>query len=92
VVYASTDSQSSASQGSFGNTSKIGGGTPESEVEVDETWVGGKAKNMHKNRRMRYEQLGGHRGKAEVQGILDRELRQIRAKVVPNTNPRNPAE
>ncbi|MGB9205878.1 MAG: IS1595 family transposase [Terriglobales bacterium] len=72
-------------QGSFGNNTKLGGGTPESEVEVDETWVGGKAKNMHKDRRLRYEQLGGHHGKAVVQGILDRDLRQIRAKVVPNT-------
>jgi transposase-like protein len=40
---------------------------------------------MHKDRRLRYEQLGGHHGKAVVQGILDRNLRQIRAKVVPNT-------
>jgi len=72
-------------RGSFGDTTKIGGGTPESEVEVDETWVGGKARNMHKDRRLRYEQLGGHHGKAVVQGILDRELRQIRAKVIPNT-------
>jgi transposase-like protein len=72
-------------RGSFGDTTKIGGGTPESQVEVDETWVGGKAKNMHKDRRLRYEQLGGHHGKAVVQGILDRDLRQIRAKVIPNT-------
>ena len=33
---------------------------------------------------MRYEQLGGHHGKTIVQGILDRDLRQIRATVVPN--------
>jgi transposase-like protein len=70
--------------GSFGTT-KLGGGTPESEVEVDETWVGGKSINMHKGRRLRYQQMGGHHGKAVVQGILDRDLRQIRAKVVPNT-------
>ena len=55
------------------------------EVEVDETWVGGKAKNMHKDRRLRYEQMGGHHGKAVVQGILDRDIRQIRARVIPNT-------
>jgi transposase-like protein len=62
--------------------SKLGGsGT---ECEVDETFVGGIAKNMHKSRRLRYEQMGGHHGKTVVQGILDRELRQIRAKVVPN--------
>lgn len=70
-------------QGSFG---KIGGGTPESEVEVDETWIGGKAKNMHKDRRLRYEQLGGHHGKTVVQGILDRDIRKIRATVIPNTS------
>jgi transposase-like protein len=72
-------------RGSFGDTTKLGGGTPESEVEVDETWVGGKARNMHKDRRIRYEQMGGHHGKAVVQGILDRDMRQIRAKVIPNT-------
>jgi transposase-like protein len=71
-------------RGSFENT-KLGGGTPESEVEVDETFVGGKAKNMHKDRRLRYEQMGGHHGKTVVQGILDRDLRKIRATVVPNT-------
>jgi len=61
---------------------KLGG--PGNEVEVDETLVGGKAINMHKARRLRYEQLGGHHGKTIVQGILDRDLRQIRATVVPN--------
>jgi transposase-like protein len=64
--------------------SKIGGG-PGSELEADETFVGGLSKNMHKDRRIRYQQLGGqHGGKTIVQGILDRDLRQVRAKVVPN--------
>lgn len=66
---------------SFGK--KIGSG-PGSELEVDETFVGGKSINMHKGRRLRYEQMGGHHGKAVVHGILDRDLRQIRAQVVPN--------
>jgi transposase-like protein len=44
--------------------SKIGGG-PGSELEADETFVGGLSKNMHKDRRIR-------------------DLRQVRAKVVPN--------
>jgi transposase-like protein len=61
---------------------KIGG--PDTQVEVDETWVGGKAINMHKERRLRYEQGGGHHGKTVVMGILDRSQREIRAKVVPN--------
>ena len=62
---------------------KIGGpdGGP---VEVDETWIGGKSINMHKERRLRYEQSGGHHGKTVVMGMLDREQREIRAKVVPN--------
>jgi transposase-like protein len=63
---------------------KLGGG-PGSEVEADETYVGGLAKNMHKDRRLRCEQQGGvYVGKTIVQGILDRDLRKIRATVVPN--------
>jgi len=60
-------------------------GRPEGgPVEVDETWIGGKSINMHKERRLRYEQSGGHHGKTVVMGMLDREQREIRAKVVPN--------
>jgi transposase-like protein len=63
---------------------KIGGG-PGSEVEADETFVGGKMKNMHKSRRVLINQLGEKfKGKAVVQGMLDRELRTIRATVLPN--------
>ena len=54
------------------------------EVEIDETFVGGKKRNMHKERSIRYEQKGGAQGKAVVMGILDRDLRKVRAKVVPN--------
>ncbi len=61
---------------------KVGG--EDSEVEVDETFVGGKKKNMHKGKKLRYEQKGGASGKAVVQGILDRTARQMRAQVVPN--------
>jgi transposase-like protein len=67
----------------FGSTKKLGG--PDTEVEADETFVGGKLKNMHRSRRERINQLGEQfKGKAVVQGILDRELRQVRATVVPN--------
>src|SRR5580700_7767483 len=52
------------------------------EVEVDESYVGGKVKNMHKERRAKFG--GGVTGKAVVQGILDRSLREVRATVVPN--------
>jgi transposase-like protein len=54
------------------------------EVEVDETFVGGKLKNMHKEQKVRYIKRGGSHGKAVVMGMLDRESRQVRAKVVPN--------
>src|SRR5258705_2296073 len=54
------------------------------EVEIDETFVGGKKRNMHKNRAVRYEQKGGAQGKAVVMGILDRDMRKVRAKVVPD--------
>ena len=59
------------------------GGKGGNGVEVDETFVGGKLKNMHKDRRQKFG--GGITGKAVVQGIYDRDLRQVRAQVVPNT-------
>jgi transposase-like protein len=65
----------------FGNI-KIGG--PESEVEVDETFVGGRKKNMHRDRQLRYEQRGGAQGKTVVMGMLDRTARQMRAEIVPD--------
>jgi hypothetical protein len=66
----------------FGTQTKLGG--PDSEVEVDETFIGGKKRNVHKTRALRYEQKGGAQGKAIVQGILDRTARQVRAEIVPN--------
>ena len=66
----------------YGPLTKIGG--PESEVEVDETFVGGRKQNMHKDKKVRYEAKGGASGKAVVQGILDRTARQVRAKVMPD--------
>ena len=52
----------------FGFAKKLGG--PDSEIEVDETFVGGQKKNMHRGRAARYEAQGGPKGKAIVQGIL----------------------
>jgi len=67
----------------FGFRRKIGG--PGTELEADETYIGGKVKNMHKGRRARLESQGGFfGGKTAVQGIFDREARQVRAHVVPN--------
>src|SRR6266567_3753877 len=63
------------------------------EVEADETFIGGKMRNMHKSRKVKLEakrsairnvNSWGHIGKTAIQGILDRDARQIRAKVVPN--------
>ena len=71
-----------------GSFSKIGG--EGSEVEVDETFVGGKMKNMHKEKQSRvralnvYGTAAGVIGKTVVMGMLDRNARQIRAQVVPN--------
>jgi transposase-like protein len=68
------------------DNTKIGG--EGNELEVDETFVGGKVKNMHRSRRVRFAIqegfVGASTGKTIVQGILDRNLRQVRASVVPN--------
>lgn len=76
--------------GGFSIRTKLGG--PESEVEVDETFVGGKVKNMHKGRRLRLVNLRNevvrpdhYMGKTVVMGMLDRNAREVRATVVPNT-------
>jgi transposase-like protein len=59
--------------------SKLGSG-PEGEVEVDETYIGGKARNMHKSRRDR---LTGrvHEDKVTVMGFLERGGR-VRTEIV----------
>lgn len=73
-----------------GGFEKIGGSG--SEVEVDETFVGGKLKNMHKEKQARYRALtstgtsAGITGKAVVMGMLDRSARRIRATVVPDVS------
>lgn len=64
------------------------GGKDSGGVEVDETFVGGKLKNMHRARRARFASERGHTGgatgKAIVQGFFDRDERKVRATVVPN--------
>ena len=56
-------------------------------VEVDETFVGGKAKNMHKAKREAKIQGRGATGKAIVMGMLERseEGSRVEAKVIPDT-------
>jgi len=64
---------------------KFGFGGP---VEADEAFIGPNTVKMHKSRRAKIYARdgfkGGMVGKTAVQGILDRELRQVRAKVLPN--------
>jgi transposase-like protein len=54
------------------------------EVEVDETFIGGKARNMHKSKREERIRGRGAVGKAIVIGVLERKGK-IRTKVIPNT-------
>lgn len=50
---------------------KLGGG-PHSKVEVDETFIGGKARNMHRSRRDRVAVVGKYVAKTAVLGMLER--------------------
>ena len=53
-------------------------------VEIDETYMGGKRRNMSKKRRAMFSGRGSS-GKTAVVGMKDRPTNQIRAKVVPDT-------
>ena len=53
------------------------------DVEVDETFIGGAARNMHAGRRKA--QGTGHGGKVAVQGLLERHGGEVRAMVVGGT-------
>ena len=74
--------------GGFGRMTKLGGDC--GPVEVDETFIGGKIGNMHKSKRQQLRETraaleeASHMNKTIVQGFLDRELRQARAKVIPD--------
>jgi len=60
------------------------GGSEGGPVEVDETFIGGKPKNMHMAQRLKMKQGMNANPKMAVMGMLDRESRQVRAKVIPN--------
>ena len=66
-----------------GSVMKMGGddGGP---VEVDETFVGPNPRKMHADKRQARYSADCARPKVPVMGMLDRKLRQVRAKVVPN--------
>lgn len=58
----------------------------EGEVEVDETYIGGKARNMHYSKKKEKVVGRGTSGKTIVMGVLDRKNRKVRAKVIGNTD------
>lgn len=65
------------------STVKLGRGHFGSEVEVDETFIGGKARNMHPRVHHRRIVQGGPHDKTVVMGILERGG-EVRAKVIAN--------
>ncbi len=67
-----------------GGWPKIGGsGSP---VEIDESFIGGNPKFMHSSRRRKLKGRFGIYGnnKTVVMGMLDRETRKVRAKLIPD--------
>ena len=50
---------------------KLGGGEHD-KVEIDETFIGGKARNMHKERRQRMHNVGMYVAKTAVMGMMER--------------------
>lgn len=66
-----------------GSLMKMGGGG--TEIEVDETFIGGKARNMHKDVYMRKIKFARNPGNKVIAfGILDRDNNQIRTAVIEN--------
>jgi transposase-like protein len=62
----------------------LSGGSLGGEVEVDETFIGGKARNMHLSRKRRVQKEHGQKGgKAVVIGMLERGGK-VRASVAPD--------
>jgi transposase-like protein len=61
-----------------------GGGKLGGEVECDETFIGGKARNMHakKRKRLGISQSQSMVGKVAVMGLLERHSRRVRLEVV----------
>ena len=65
------------------------------ETETDAAYIGAKVKNMHYSRKLKIEKelsqvpawknTTQYKGKTPIMGIFDRNSREVRAKVVPNT-------
>src|SRR6185437_14370638 len=66
------------------------GGPGSSGVEVDETYIGGLARNMHKSRRDKVITGTGSAGKQAVMGLLERhtekKISQVRTRVIDKTD------
>jgi ISXO2-like transposase domain/Transposase zinc-ribbon domain len=62
------------------------GGPEGGTVEIDETFIGGKPKNMHIRKRIKAQESGQNTEKAIVMGMLERGTRQVRATVIPNVS------
>lgn len=60
------------------------GGEDSGPIEVDETFIGGKLQKMHASRRNRLKTAMRGDPKTPVMGMLNRDTRQVRAKVIPN--------
>jgi transposase-like protein len=67
---------------SMGRGNKLSG-----QVEADETYIGGKARNMHKDKKAAKITGTGGKDKTAVMGILERGG-QVRTKVIGNTKKR----
>jgi transposase-like protein len=62
---------------------ELTGGSLRGEVEVDESFIGGKARNMHKDRKRRANVQSANKGKTVVLGMLERG-KTVRATVIPD--------
>jgi hypothetical protein len=60
------------------------GGPEGGPVEVDETFIGGKPKNMHIRKRLKIQENGQIPDKVIVMGMLERGAKKVRAKVIPS--------
>ena len=64
------------------------GGSLNGQIEVDETFIGGKVRNMHKDRKERAQKRSKHGDKTIVLGVLERaseaKPKRVRATVIPN--------
>jgi transposase-like protein len=60
------------------------GGDEGGPVEADETFVGGKPKNIHASKRAKLYKNGGPTEKTIMFGMIERNTRKVRTKMIPN--------